>query len=147
MESDALELMTRAEKRIYLDLRERRLDSQPVESRSPTYSDDTTKKLLSLVYSRAAAKDAIEKTKPRKRKREVKIHKNRLKTIERMGFKMKAKNCQNIALVFKGASQKEAAITERFIKQRNKRRREDARMKKRSWLVDMVKQHHNKKFK
>ena len=126
---------------MYLRLREHRLDSKPYDSTKVVYSEETTKKLLSLIYNTEEAGEALEKTKPRKRKREVKQQMKIVKKVERIGLKDRAKNCQNIALVFKGASQAEAAITEKFIKERNKRRREEKlRMQNRSWLVDIVRQ-------
>ena len=133
--------MNETEQIMFHRVRKYRTVGSGSESPSPRYSEKTTKDLLALIYSRDEARDAYSKVKSKKRKREdVDKEKKIVKKAKRLGFKVKAKNCQDIRKVFAGASQKEAAITEKFLKQQNKRKREErARLKKTSWLVEMIK--------
>ena len=117
-------------------------DSAPAEVPKPIYSEETIKKLLALVYSREEARKAFQKVKNKERGQAAVKKKKVIKKARRLGFKIKAKNCQDISKVFAGMSQNDAVITEKFIVARNKRRKEErAKRRKTTWLVDMARKY------
>ena len=124
LETQALKIMSKPERAIFKKLKECRVKgSDPAEVPKPSYSEETIKKLLALVYNREEARKAYQKAKKKDRGPAAVEKKKVIKKAKRLGFKIKAKNCQDISKVFAGMSQNVTVITEKFIVARKKRRR------------------------